>query len=101
MQVRWTSPAAQDLEDIVLYIQRDSEKSAKTDAKRLFDAANSLEFMPSRSRAGRIMGTRELMIPGLPYIIAYAIAAKADRETVSILRVIHAARDWPAGKWPE
>lgn len=91
MQVRWTSPAAQDMEEIVLYIQRDSAESAKTVAKTLFDAANSLEFMPSRGRAGRIMGTRELVIPGLPFIIVYEVMDTA----VHIHHIYHAARNWP------
>jgi addiction module RelE/StbE family toxin len=90
MQVRWTSPAAKDLEEIVLYIQRDSADSAKIVAKTLFDAANSLEFMPSRGRAGRIMGTRELMIPGLPYFIVYEVMDTA----VQIHHIYHAARNW-------
>ena len=50
MQVRWTAPAAQDLEDITLYIQRDSESAARDVAKVLFDAANSLDLLPSRGR---------------------------------------------------
>jgi addiction module RelE/StbE family toxin len=91
MQVRWTSPAAQDLEEIALYIQRDRRESARTVATTLFEAANSLEFMPSRGRAGRIMGTRELVIPGLPYIIVYEVTDTA----VQIHHIYHAARDWP------
>jgi plasmid stabilization system protein ParE len=33
MQVKWTSPAAQDLEDISVYIQRDNESAAVAVAK--------------------------------------------------------------------
>ncbi|WP_353021009.1 hypothetical protein [Mesorhizobium sp. M0998] len=36
----------------------------------------------------------------LPYIIAYAVTAKGARESISILRVIHAARDWQDEEWP-
>jgi addiction module RelE/StbE family toxin len=90
MQVRWTSPATQDLEDIVLYIQKDSEDSARTVARTLYDAANSLDFLPSRGRAGRIIGTRELVIPGLPYIIVYEVMDTA----VQIHHIYHAARNW-------
>ena len=91
MQVRWTSPAAQDLEEIALYIQRDSAASARTVAKTLLVAANSLESMPSRGRAGRIMGTCELVVPGLPYIIVYEVMDTA----VHIHHIYHAARNWP------
>ena len=42
-------------------------------------------------RQGRIDGTRELVIHGLPYIIPY----RMRHGRVEILAVIHAARRWP------
>lgn len=91
MRVRWTIPAAQDLEEITLYIQRDSESAARAVAKALFDAANSLDLLPSRGRVGRIPGTRELVVTGLPYIVLYEVADTA----VQILHIYHGARNWP------
>jgi len=91
MQVRWTLPAAQDLEEITLYIQKDSESAARAVARTLFDAANSLDLMPSRGRRGRIPGTRELVVPGLPYIVVYRVTS----EAVHLLHIYHAARNWP------
>jgi toxin ParE1/3/4 len=91
MQVRWTPPAAQDLEEIAVYIGRDSESSAFAVAKALFDAANSLDLLPSRGRVGRSPGTRELLVPSLPYIIVYEVADTA----IQILHIHHGARDWP------
>ena len=40
---------------------------------------------------GQIAGTRELVIPGLPYLVIYRVHA----DQVEILRVFHTARDWP------
>jgi addiction module RelE/StbE family toxin len=91
MQVRWTTPAAQDLEEIALYILRDSESAARAVAKTLFDAANSLDLLPSRGRVGRIPGTRELVVPGLPYIVVYQVTV----ETIQVLHIYHGARNWP------
>jgi toxin ParE1/3/4 len=52
-------------------------------------------------RPGRVTGTYEKSIVGLPYIIAYALTSTSTgEEQVAILRVIHAARDWPKGEWP-
>ena len=42
-------------------------------------------------RPGRVLGTRELVIQGLPYIIPYRVR---DNH-VEILRVLHTARRWP------
>ncbi len=92
MQVRWTTPAAQDLEEITLYIQKDNGTAARAVAKTLFDAANSLDLLPSRGRAGRIPGTRELVVPGLPYIVVYQVT----RTAIQILHIYHGARNWPA-----
>jgi toxin ParE1/3/4 len=91
MQVRWTTPAAQNLEEITLYIKRDSEFAAREVAKTLFDSANSLDLLPFRGRAGRIAGTRELLVPGLPYIIVYEVTETA----IQILHIYHGARNWP------
>ena len=40
---------------------------------------------------GKIAGTRELVIPGLPYIIVYRVTEAA----VFIIHIYHTARDWP------
>jgi len=42
-------------------------------------------------RRGRVGGTRELVIPSQPYIIAYRIRG----QTIHILAVLHGARKWP------
>jgi len=42
-------------------------------------------------RPGRVAGTRELVIPGLPFILPYVEKGMA----VIILRVMHAAMKWP------
>jgi plasmid stabilization system protein ParE len=38
-----------------------------------------------------VVGTRELVIGGLPYIIPYRIR----ENDIEILRVLHTARRWP------
>lgn len=48
---------------------------------------------------GRISGTYEKSVRGLPYVIAYALTDGA--AAVSVLRVIHTARDWTGEAWPE
>lgn len=42
-------------------------------------------------RAGRVSGTRELVVSGTPYIVVY----KAHRNVLRILRVLHGAMMWP------
>ena len=52
-------------------------------------------------RAGRVSGTYEKPVPRLPYVIVYSLVLDQGQETVFVLRVIHAARDWPPESWPE
>ena len=57
--------------------------------------------MPT-GRRGRVTGTYEKSVTGLPYIIAYAIIEHGGEEAVAmIVRVIHTSRHWPAETWPE
>jgi toxin ParE1/3/4 len=91
LQVRWTPSAARDLKEISRYIRRDNPQAARAVAKRLYDEAERLNTLPGRGRVGKIPGTRELIIPGLPYIIVYRITADA----VHIFRIYHGAQDWP------
>lgn len=58
--------------------------------------AQALADMPT-GRPGRVTGTYEKSVTGLPYILAYAIV----EDTVVIVRVIHTSRDWPAEGWPD
>jgi plasmid stabilization system protein ParE len=45
---------------------------------------------PKLYRAGRVAGTREMVVR-TNYVVIYA----EDSRTVSILRVLHAAQQWP------
>ena len=47
---------------------------------------------PHTGRPGRIRGTRELVVSGTPYVIAYRIEPGA----ILIVRLLHGAQRWPA-----
>ncbi|MGB9205964.1 MAG: type II toxin-antitoxin system RelE/ParE family toxin [Terriglobales bacterium] len=91
MRVRWTTPAAHDLYNIVLRIQQDNPDAAAKVAVTLYDGCDSLGSFPRRGRKGRIEGTRELVVAGLPYIVVYRI----QDQNLEILRIYHGAQDWP------
>lgn len=46
---------------------------------------------PKIGRIGRVAGTYELVIPGIPYIVPYRIR----NQEVQILIVYHTSRKWP------
>ncbi len=90
--IRFSPEADADLRDIVEWITKDNGKVV---ALRIYDrisaSVQQLERFPQIGRAGRFAGTRELIIPGLPYIAVYA----AEPGGVLVFRVIHSAMQWP------
>ena len=99
--VVWADSALADYHDIIHYIARENPDAAARVAARIEDAAESLSDFAT-GRAGRVSGTYEKALPRLPYILAYEIVPRPDGgEGVTILHVIHGARDWPAEEWPK
>jgi len=91
MRLRWTTPAAEDLYRIVQHIQKDNLTAATEVANILYEGCGNLTKFPRRGRKGRIEGTRELIIPGLPYLVVYRILD----QTLEILRIYHGVQNWP------
>ncbi|TNG01345.1 MAG: type II toxin-antitoxin system RelE/ParE family toxin, partial [Gammaproteobacteria bacterium] len=88
MIIVWTQPAAEALERIQDYIARDNRRAAWEVAQRIQHAVKQLEEHPKLGRTGRVRGTLELVVPGLPYIVPYRITSKE----VQILSVFHTSR---------
>ena len=97
--VRWSRDALSDLAAQIAYIAADNPAAARRVAAALDQAALALGEMPT-GRRGRVTGTYEKLVTGLPYILAYVIAQTGEQEEVAIVRVIHTSRDWPAERWP-
>jgi toxin ParE1/3/4 len=92
--VRWSTDALADLTDHLAYIASENPSAARRVADALNRTALALGDMPT-GRAGRVTGTYEKSVTGLPYVIAYALMLQGDVEAVAIVRVIHTSRDWP------
>lgn len=91
MRLAWSRYALTDREAIFSYIEADSPRAAIRIDEAIEAAARQLIAFPDSGRSGRVAGTRELIIPRTPYILAYAVTT----DTVRILRVLHGARIWP------
>ncbi|CAN7584154.1 type II toxin-antitoxin system RelE/ParE family toxin [Pararhizobium sp. LjRoot235] len=97
--VQWSRHALDDLKAQIVHIAAENSLAAKRVADRVGDTANAIGEMAT-GRPGRVSGTYEKIVVGLPYIIAYSITVEGERETISVLRVIHTSRDWPDEEWP-
>jgi len=90
-RIRWTTDAANDLEQIFRHIIRDNPAAASNIIRAITDGIDKLKVFPNLGRSGQVEGTREMVFPSLPYIAVYRVKENA----VEILRVYHAAQDWP------
>lgn len=88
--VRWASPALADLDAIQDYIAERNPAAASRLVNAIFERIQHLSVTPEIGRAGRVLETRELVLPDIGYVIAYRV-----RDDVEILAVMHGARDWP------
>lgn len=93
MKLVWTRPAATDRREIRAYIAQDNPSAALALDELLSERAGRLIDHPQLGRLGRVIGTREL-VAHRNYILVYDVTA----DTVRVLRVLHAARQWPPQK---
>ncbi len=91
MKVVWSPTARRDLGDIRRYIARSNPAAAVQTVQRILRAVENLAIFPELGRAGRLQGSRELIIPRTPFIVVYAV----KDQGVEIEGVIHTARKWP------
>jgi toxin ParE1/3/4 len=91
VRIRWTEPAAIALERIQDHIAKENPRAAFEVAQRIMIAVSQLEAHQKLGRTGRIRGTFELVMHGLPYILPYRI----KNNEIQILSVYHTSRKWP------
>jgi len=92
MELRWSVPAAEDLERICAWIERDNPDAARRVAKIIYEGCGQLRRFPQLGKTSdRISGRRELVFPPLPYVAVYQI----KNNSVEISRIFHGAQDWP------
>ena len=87
----WTPEARQDRSAIYDYIEPVNAPAALALDEMFAKRAGRLVRHPELGRPGRVPNTRELVVHR-NYILVYDIT---DAELVRVLRVLHAARQWP------
>lgn len=91
MRLRYTSRALAEIEHLQDYIAARNPAAAAAMADAIRARLADLVAHPKMGRPGRIAGTRELVVTGTPYLVAYRVEA----ESIAILAVIHGAQRWP------
>ncbi len=88
MLIKWTRAALESVDEIAGFIAKDNPTRATSFVNELQAAVNKLQTHPGMGRAGRVPGTRELVLHK-NYIAIYRVRG----DMVEILRLHHAARN--------
>ena len=88
MLIKWTRAALASVDEIAGFIAKDNPTRATSFVLVLQAAVTQLQAHPGMGRAGRVPGTRELVLHK-NYIAIYRVRG----DDVEILRLHHAARN--------
>lgn len=89
--IQWADEAQADFAGLLAWLNDRNPAAAVAD--EVLDAVERLLRFPFSGRLGRRAGTRELAIPGRPYLVIY----QTDGSVTSILRLLHGAQLWRPG----
>ncbi|HTJ31195.1 MAG TPA: type II toxin-antitoxin system RelE/ParE family toxin [Acidobacteriaceae bacterium] len=90
MEIRWSPLAAEDLEQIRSFIERDNPDAALRVITTIYEGCYRLTDFPYLGRQlSRPAGARQLSFPPLPYVAVYRLR----HNRVEIMRIYHAAQN--------
>jgi toxin ParE1/3/4 len=87
----WSRRAIRHLVQLRRDIAKTSEQNAALVAGRILKAVALLQSHPEIGRPGRVVGTRELVIPNTPYLIPYRVRG----ERLELIAVFQGRQKWP------
>lgn len=90
MRIVWSRRAVRHLAAIREYIAQENPKAAEEVALRILEGVGLLAEQPHIGRPGRVIGTRELVITGTPYLIPYRVR----ENRLELIAVFHGRQNW-------
>jgi toxin ParE1/3/4 len=87
----WSPRAISHLADLREFIARDNPAAAGRTAAAVLSTVERLADLPNLGRPGRVAGTREMVVPGTPYVIAY----RPRGNRLEVIAVFHGRQKWP------
>jgi len=85
MKLRWLKKGVLSLAAVEQYIGADNPAAGRRVADQIEMAVQRLGQYPLLGRVGVVTGTRELVVPGTPFLVIYRVT----ETEVQILRVFH------------
>ena len=89
-RVVWSSRANKSFREIVEYIAADNPYAADRVAVRIVEAVSHLGTMPA-GRPGRVKGSYEKLVIGLPYFLVF----RMNEQRIVVSDIVHTSRKWP------
>ena len=94
MRLVWRPMALEDRVAILEHIGQDNPIAACEVDDEIEATAEQARRQPKLYRAGRLRGTREAVVrPN--YVLVYIVDGEEDDGMIVVLRVLHAAQQWP------
>ena len=90
MRLEWRPMALEDRAAIMAYIGQDNPAAALKLDEDFEEQAEKARRSPTLYKAGRMKGTREIVVRP-----SYVMVYQAEAEAIVILRVLNAAQAWP------
>lgn len=91
MTIVWSPRGVRHLARLRSVIAKDRPAAAENVAATILDSVDLLALHPGLGRAGRVPGTRELVVQGTPYVVPYRV--RDDR--LEIIAIFHGRQRWP------
>jgi toxin ParE1/3/4 len=91
VRLDWTRLASDDLQLAWEFLAAENPAAAGEQIERIVRVVDGLIHYPELGRKGRVAGTRELVITGTPFVVAYRVRG----NDIQVIAVIHGARRWP------
>ena len=80
-----------DIEQIFAWIGHERPAAASRVIDLILESTERLVRFPSMGHAGRVAGTLEWVVPGLPYIVVCTVDESQDE--LAVIAVFHGAQD--------
>jgi toxin ParE1/3/4 len=93
MRLRYTRRARRHLDGISKYIADRNPNAARDVGVRIRETIELLNIYPNIGREGTLAGTRELVVPSLPYVVVHRI--DTAEAAVTVLGIYHGAQVRP------
>jgi toxin ParE1/3/4 len=89
VRIRWTPPAAADMQSISDYLGDHYPQYRQPTMRKLYGGIGALKDHPYRGRPGRVEGTRELLFAPMPYVAVYSLR----EASIEIWRIYHTSQN--------